>query len=134
MSNSSTSNVFQKSTNPHSHRKKAPPPFSIRFTDEERARLQRDAGALSLAAYMRLKLFNDGAPDGSRRNKSRKARTPSIEIAMISRLLGGSDNPVCPPISTRSPRPPIRALCLFRRNWRLSYRKLAQTLPRCALN
>ena len=33
-----------------------PPPFSIRFSEEERARLDRAAGTLSLAAYMRLKL------------------------------------------------------------------------------
>lgn len=37
--------------------KKAPAPFSIRFTDEERAWLEKDAGTLSLAAYIRLKLF-----------------------------------------------------------------------------
>ena len=35
---------------PSKPKRKASPPFSIRFTDEERARLERDAGALSLAA------------------------------------------------------------------------------------
>ncbi|MEM9494994.1 MAG: hypothetical protein AAGA09_03240 [Pseudomonadota bacterium] len=63
-------------------------PFSIRFTDEERARLRRDAGALSLAAYIRLKLFCDGKPDGSKRNATRKRNAPSVELTMISQLLG----------------------------------------------
>lgn len=33
-------------TRPKTPKKKLPPPFSIRFTDEERARLNRDAGTL----------------------------------------------------------------------------------------
>jgi len=88
MSNSLNLRAFQAAAEPSSKPKKSLPPFSIRFTEEERAQLERDAGALSLAAYMRLKLFNDGEPDNSKRNKTRKQRTPSIEIAMISQLLG----------------------------------------------
>ena len=33
--------------------------FSIRFTIEERARLECDAAGLSLGEYIRLRLFND---------------------------------------------------------------------------
>ena len=43
-------------------RKKAPPLFSIRFTEAKRVQLERNAGALSLAAYIRLKLFAGHKP------------------------------------------------------------------------
>ncbi|MEM1195661.1 MAG: hypothetical protein AAGH57_06120 [Pseudomonadota bacterium] len=34
-------------------------PFSIRLTDKERAKLQREAGSQALGAYMRAKLLGD---------------------------------------------------------------------------
>ncbi|GAB5467648.1 MAG: hypothetical protein Kilf2KO_06780 [Rhodospirillales bacterium] len=51
----------QAAAKPTSRKKRAklPPPVSIRFTYEERARLNRDTGMLSVAAYIRLKLFSD---------------------------------------------------------------------------
>jgi hypothetical protein len=43
--------------------RKAPPPFSIRFSWEERERLAREAGQLSMTAHIRCKLFDgDVAP------------------------------------------------------------------------
>ena len=36
-----------------------PPPFSIRFTFEERARLDAERGRHSLAAHIRERLFGD---------------------------------------------------------------------------
>ncbi len=74
---------------PPKRKRKAPPPFSIRFTDEERARLDRDAGALSLAAYMRLKLFAGDEPPPTKRKPTRKKHIPSAELAVIGQMLGG---------------------------------------------
>ena len=58
-------------------KRKPPPPFSIRFTEEERKRLDRDAGVLSLAAYMRLKLFCESDKPTSKRYRTRKPQQPS---------------------------------------------------------
>ncbi|MCG8695282.1 MAG: MobC family plasmid mobilization relaxosome protein [Minwuiales bacterium] len=74
---------------PSKPKRKAPPPFSIRFTDEERARLERDAGALSLAAYMRLKLFAGDEPPPTKRKPTRKQYVPSAELAVLGQMLGG---------------------------------------------
>ena len=68
---------------------KHPPPFSIRFTDEERVRLNRDAGALSLAAYIRLKLFAGDEPAPTKRKPTRKNYQPSPELAVLGHMLGG---------------------------------------------
>ncbi|CAN0316927.1 unnamed protein product [Chrysoparadoxa australica] len=40
-------------------RKKRLAPFSLRFTKEERARLDAAAGNLALATYIKGRLFND---------------------------------------------------------------------------
>lgn len=69
---------------------KRPPPFSIRFTDDERARLDHERGVLSLAAYIRLKLFT--APEqqsAERKRLTRKHSSPSAELAALSHMLGG---------------------------------------------
>ncbi len=69
--------------------KKHSAPFSIRFTDEERTRLEQAAGTHSLAAYIRLKLFTgDDAPTG-RRRATKKPRQPSAELAVLGHMLGG---------------------------------------------
>lgn len=64
------------------------PPFSIRFTEEERAELEQAAGALTLAAYIRLKLFSEDGEPTSPRMKTRKKPSPSIEMTIIGQLLG----------------------------------------------
>jgi hypothetical protein len=74
---------------PRKRRKRPPPPFSIRFTAEERARLNRDAGTLSLAAYIRLKLLSDGDKTKSPRKLTKKAHQPSAELAVLGHMLGG---------------------------------------------
>lgn len=66
--------------------KKLPPPFSIRFTDEERARLNREAGKLSLSAHIRRKLF--GEAETPRRTRSRKIRQPSLDHTKLGQALG----------------------------------------------
>ena len=69
---------------------KRPPPFSIRFTDEERARLDHERGVLSLAAYIRLKLFTDPANQSAERKRvARKQSSPSAELMALSHMLGG---------------------------------------------
>ena len=74
-------------------KRKLPPPFSIRFTEEERARLNRDAGKLSLSAYIRQRLFGDAAPRRKPRYR-RKQRKPGLDAKTVAQLLGtlgGSD-------------------------------------------
>ena len=68
---------------------KLPPPFSIRFSEEERARLDRAAGTLSLAAYMRLKLFSEDDAPPPRRKLTRKKYQPSAELTVLGHMLGG---------------------------------------------
>lgn len=81
--------AFNQAAKDRPKRRKTPPPFSIRFTDEERGRLEQAAGALSLAAYIRLKLFTgDDAPTGRRRT-TKKPRQPSAELAVLGHMLGG---------------------------------------------
>jgi len=76
----------QRAENRPKRRKKLPPPFSIRFTNEERERLERAAGMLSLAAYIRLKLF---AEDDLPKRMTKKPRQPSAELAVLGHMLGG---------------------------------------------
>ena len=70
-------------------RKKRPAPFSMRFSDEERAELDRRRGVLSLAAYIRLELFSAdevGRAKPSRTFK-RKHYAPSAELSIIASML-----------------------------------------------
>lgn len=68
---------------------KRPAPFSIRFSDEERAELNSKRGVLSLAAYIRLRLFTDEAEQPAKRKKlTRKHYKPSVEVAVLSQMLG----------------------------------------------
>ncbi|MEO1194337.1 MAG: hypothetical protein AAFY02_21500 [Pseudomonadota bacterium] len=73
---------------PRKRKPKRPPPFSIRFTEEERARLKRDAGTLSLAAYIRLKLLCEDDRPPPRKKLSKKRHSPSAELAVLGQLLG----------------------------------------------
>ncbi len=79
----------QAATQPAARKKSNnPPPFSIRFSEEERARLDRAAGALSLAAYIRLKLFSEDDAPPPRRRLTRKRYQPSAELAVLGHMLG----------------------------------------------
>ena len=49
---------------------KRTPPFSIRLTFEERARLERNAGTLGVSAYIKSLLFAEDAPRYRARSKS----------------------------------------------------------------
>ena len=69
-------------------RKKAPPPVSVRLTWVEYERLLQDAGALSMAAYIRLTLFGDGDIAPHRKPYTRKTTSPSAELTMLGQMLG----------------------------------------------
>ncbi len=71
--------------NGSSDRRKAPPPFSIRFTWEKRERLVREAGNLSMTAHVRHKLF-DGEVQPHR--LTRKRRAPSVDHVFLGQVLG----------------------------------------------
>ena len=77
------------SPKPEKRKRKPPPLISIRFSEKERARLDRDAGTLSLAAYIRLKLFDGIDPPPTKRKRTRKRYTPSAELAVIAEMLVG---------------------------------------------
>lgn len=62
---------------------KYPPPFSIRFTFEERARLDALRGRQSLAAYIRECLFGeDAAP------RKKPGNSPIVNAEALARVLG----------------------------------------------
>ncbi len=72
-----------------SKRSKHPPPFSIRFNEEERAYLDKQAGSQPLAAYIRQVLF-EGA-DFSKKNLRRpkqKLGQPSVDHRVLAEALG----------------------------------------------
>ena len=51
-------------------KRKYPPPFSLRLTLEERARLEAEAGDLPLGAYIRDRLLGDDVAPRTRRGNS----------------------------------------------------------------
>lgn len=62
---------------------KYPPPFSIRFTFEERARLDADRGSLPLSAHIREKLFGDDVTP-----RKRPGNSPLGDTEALGRVLG----------------------------------------------
>lgn len=56
--------------------------FSIRFTFEERARLEHDAAGLSLGEYIRLRLFDD-----KREKRRTRSKHPVKDHQILSQLL-----------------------------------------------
>ena len=74
-----------------SQRSKKPPPFSLRLTFEERARLEELAGNEPLGSYIKRKVF-DGKGAGTKRARSRKRRPIKDEqrLAQVLAMLGQS--------------------------------------------
>ncbi len=60
---------FDKSTDPTPPVRRASP-FSLRFSGEDRARLERDAAGMSLAAYIRWRLFDPESKPPRHRGKA----------------------------------------------------------------
>ena len=57
-------------------------PYSIRFTTEERARLDKEAGNRPLSLHIRSKLFGDSAAP-----RKSPARKPSVDDAALAKAL-----------------------------------------------
>lgn len=70
------------STTANGIKAKAPPPFSLRLSEGERARLRAEAGNQPLGSYIRSRLLGDDAA------KRRKARRPRLDDKTAARLLG----------------------------------------------
>jgi len=64
-------------------KKNYPPPFSLRLTLEERARLEAEAGDLPLGAYIRERLLGDDAAPRTRRGNS-----PVKDKEALGRVMG----------------------------------------------
>ncbi len=88
MSGSSNVMAFKKASEGPKKRK-GPPPVSVRLSEDEYARLRRDAGVLSMAAYIRLKVFGEEETAPHRKAYTRKKTSPSSELIMIGHMLGG---------------------------------------------
>lgn len=67
---------------------KAPPPFSLRLTFEERARLEAAAKGAPLGAYIRAALFDRELPKPQRRR--RQGVADQRELARVLAALGAS--------------------------------------------
>src|SRR6056297_437597 len=61
---------FNKTAKPEAKKAEYPPPFSLRLTYEERARLDAERGEKTLAAYIRERLFGDDAAPRKKRGNS----------------------------------------------------------------
>ena len=81
-------NAAETTTKKPAPKKKAVPPLSIRLSADERERLLNAAGSMTIAAYVRLKVFGDDVPP-HRKAYVRKASSPSSELTMIGHMLGG---------------------------------------------
>lgn len=64
-------------------RKKRTPPFSLRLTFEQRARLEQDAAGSSLSAYIHERLFGVDAPPARRK----RGKSPVKDEQAIAELL-----------------------------------------------
>jgi len=67
---------------------KALPPFSLRLTDEERARLEREAGDRPLGAYIRMRLLAEESVP--RRQRRRRPVEDHAALAQVLAALGRS--------------------------------------------
>ena len=61
--------------------KKRQPPFSMRLTDNERAFLDQHSGSLSLAGYIRKRVF------GEKAEKRRPVKRPVPDTALLAQVL-----------------------------------------------
>lgn len=88
MIGSSVSKRFQKATKP-SPKKRGLSPVSVRLTEEEHEQLRDMAGTMSMAAFIRLKVFGEGDSTPSRKAYTKKRTAPSAELVMVGAMLGG---------------------------------------------
>lgn len=71
--------------------KKKPPPFSLRLTFEERARLEELAGDMPLGAFIKHKVFDrEGRGTRRARKKTRRPIKDEKRLAHVLAMLGQS--------------------------------------------
>lgn len=75
--------IASSSAKPETNKPKYPPPFSIRFTFEERANLEAARGGKALAAHIREELFGDDASP-----RKRPGNSPVKDAEALARVLG----------------------------------------------
>lgn len=83
---SRTGEVFRSAAAPRPRRRsrtKSPPPFSLRLTAEERARLEQAAGGAPLGAYIKERVFSE-----SETRRARRRSAPVKDHAALGRILG----------------------------------------------
>ena len=68
--------------------KKRPAPFSIRFTEEERARLEYDSEGMAIGEYIKWRVFHESNP--KRKVRNRRPIKDHVELARIIAMLGTS--------------------------------------------
>ena len=74
---------FNKIAKPEAKKADYPPPFSLRLTYEERARLDAERGSKTLAAYIRERLFGvDAAP------RKKRGNSPVQDKEALGRMAG----------------------------------------------
>jgi hypothetical protein len=74
---------FNEIAKPEAKKADYPPPFSLRLTYEERARLDAERGDQSLAAYIRERLFGvDAAP------RKKRGNSPVQDKEALGRMAG----------------------------------------------
>ncbi len=64
------------------------PPFSLRLSFEERARLEQEAADMALGAYIRARVFDDSRPP--RRSRGKRPVKDYQELARLAAALGNS--------------------------------------------
>lgn len=67
-------------------RKKRTPPFSLRLTFEQRARLEQEAAGSSLSAYIHERLFGAEAPPARRRRGKSPVRDQQAIAELLAKL------------------------------------------------
>ena len=77
---------FNEAVHQKPERKKVSP-FSIRFSDKERAWLEHEAGNLTLGAYIRQQLFPDNILSWSPRRPKKRRHEPTVDQTSIGQLL-----------------------------------------------
>ncbi|MCP4334933.1 MAG: MobC family plasmid mobilization relaxosome protein, partial [Gammaproteobacteria bacterium] len=67
-------------------KKKYPPPFSMRFTDDERKSLEQAAAGRPLAAYIRWLIFKEDMPEMPKARTRGESSSPDQK--QLAKLLG----------------------------------------------
>ena len=83
--------LYYEGMSEHRKYKKRPAPFSIRFTPEERERLEYDSEGRAIGEYIKWRVFYDSNP--KRKVRNRRPIKDHIQLAKALALLGNSRIP-----------------------------------------